>query len=285
MNKVFLNNEIIDSTEAKINCADSGFLYGAGLFEVMRASNGIVFALDEHLDRLIASSQKLQIQLRGDKKYIADAVYETLNANGLKEARVRLTATSGAMGIDNPEATLLITVSEFNAYPKEYYEKGILVVLNSYRQNPADVLSGHQTTSYFSRLTALAIAHHRRAAESIWFTVDHRLAEGCLCNVFTVKNSVLYTPSLAINILPGIARKTVLKLAEENSIKYEEKDISINGLLDSDEIFVTNVTSQVVPVVAIEAHNVGNSKPGTITKKIMALYNDFFNKEVQNVKS
>ncbi|MEN6386997.1 MAG: aminotransferase class IV [Phycisphaerales bacterium] len=278
--KVFFNTEIVDSSEARISCQDSGFLYGAGLFEVMRASNGIVFALDEHLDKLINSSIKLQIQLRGDKKYLADAVYETLNANGLKEARVRITVSSGAMATEKPEPTLLVSVSEFNAYPKEYYDKGILVVLNSYRQNPADVLSGHQTTSYFSRLMALAMAHQKRAAEALWFTVDHRLAEGCLCNVFIVKNSVLFTPSLKINILPGIARKTVLKLSAENSIKFEEKDLSINELLDSDEVFVTNVTSQIVPVVSIEAHNIGNSKPGTITKKIMELYTNFFNKSV-----
>lgn len=288
--KVFFNNEIIDSSDAKINCGDGGFLYGAGLFETMRASNGIVFALDGHLDRLFTSAEKLKINLRGDlpsqsygkagKKFIADAVYETLNANELKESRIRLTATSGVLNAEKPEPTLFITASEFGAYPKEYYENGILVVLNSYRQNPADVLSGHKTTSYFARITALAAAVQKRAAEAIWFTVDHRLAEGCVSNVFLVKDSVIYTPSLKAGILPGIARKTVLKLADENSIKYEEKDLSVNDLLGADEVFLTNVIMQVLPVVAIEAHNVGNAKPGTITKKIMALYTACFNTSV-----
>ncbi|HAL44881.1 MAG TPA: hypothetical protein DCP47_03040 [Phycisphaerales bacterium] len=279
--KVFLNNQIVDSSEAKINCGDGGFLYGAGLFETMRASNGIIFALDEHIDRLFASAEKLKINMRGDKKYVADAVYESLNANGLKEARIRLTATSGVLNTENSEPTLLVTAMEFGAYPKEYYEKGILVVLNSYRQNPADILSGHKTTSYFSRITALAVAIQKRAAEAIWFTVDHRLAEGCVSNVFIVKDSVLYTPSLKAGILPGIARKTVLKLAAENSIKCEEKDLSINDLLCADEVFVTNVIMQVLPVVAIEAHNVGNSKPGVITKKVMELYTQYFDKAVK----
>lgn len=278
--KVFLNNEIIDSSQAKVNCSDGGFLYGAGLFETMRASNGVVFALDEHLDRLFASAEKLKINLRGDKKFIADAVYETLNANELKEARIRITATSGAMGTETPEPTLYVTASEFAAYPKEYYEKGILVILNSYRQNPADILSGHKTTSYFARISALGVAHQKRAAEALWFTVDHRLAEGCVSNVFLVKNSVLYTPPLTTGVLPGIARKTVLKLAADNAIKCEQKDLSINDLLGADEVFITNVIMQVMPVTSIEAHSVGNAKPGTVTKKIMALYTDHFNKSV-----
>jgi len=279
--KIFLNNEIVDSAEAKISCSDAGFLYGAGLFETMRAANGIVFALDEHLNRLFTSAEKLNIKLRGDRKFFADRVYALLNANELKQARIRITATSGAMGLENPEPTLLITATDFETYPKEYYEKGILAVLNSYRQNPADVLSGHKSTSYFARISALAMAHQKRAAEAIWFTVDGRLAEGCVSNVFLVKNSVLLTPSLNAGILPGIARRTVLKLAQDNSIKAEEKDLSINDLLDADEIFLTNVIMQVLPVIAVEAHNVGNSKPGKITRQIMTIYDEYFNKAVQ----
>jgi branched-chain amino acid aminotransferase len=282
--KVFLNSKIVDSSQASISCADAGFLYGAGLFETMRASNGVVFALDNHLDRLFTSAEKLKIKLQGDRKSVADAVYQTLNANGLKEARIRLTVTSGAVSVENPEPTLLVTAVSFEPYPKEYYEKGIMVVLNSYRQNPADVLAGHKTTSYFSRISALEMAHQKRAAEALWFTVEGKLAEGCISNVFIVKNSVLYTPSLKAGILPGIARKTVLNLAAKNSIKAEEKDFGIEELLKADEVFITNVIMQVMPVIKIEAHDVSNAKPGAITKKITALYTKYFNKEVQNDK-
>jgi branched-chain amino acid aminotransferase len=284
MNKVFLNNEIIESSAAHISSADGGFLYGAGLFETMRASNGVVFALDDHLDRLFTSAEKLKIHLRGDKKFIADAVYETLNANELKEARIRLTATSGAISAETPEPTLFITAVNFEPYPKEYYDKGIMVVLNSYRQNPADVLAGHKTTSYFSRIHALGVAHQKRAAEALWFAIDGRLAEGCVSNVFLVKDSVLYTPSLTTGILPGIARKTVLNLAAKNSIQAEEKDLGIDELIGADEVFITNVIMQVMPVIKIEAHDVGSAKPGPVTGKIAALYIEHFNKEVQNDK-
>lgn len=277
MNKVFLNGQIVESSEAHINCADGGFLYGAGLFETMRASNGVVFALDDHLDRLFASAEKLKINIKGDKKFIADTAYETLNSNELKEARIRLTATSGAMNAEKSEPTLVITAVNFEPYPKSYYDKGIMVVLNSYRQNPDDVLSGHKTTSYFSRIFALGLAHQKRAAEALWFTTDGRLAEGCVSNVFIVKDSVLFTPSLKTGILPGIARKNILKLAGKNSIKIEEKELTIDDLLGADEIFITNVIMQVLPVIGVEAHNVGNAKPGPVTRRILALYTEFFN--------
>ncbi|MBN1787386.1 MAG: aminotransferase class IV [Sedimentisphaerales bacterium] len=277
MSKIFLNNQIVESSEASISCSDGGFLYGAGLFETMRASNGVVFALDDHLDRLFDSAAKLKINLRGDKKFFAKAVYETLNANKLKDARIRLTATSGAVSGENPEPTLLVTAVKFDPYPKEYYDKGIMVVLNSYRQNPADILAGHKTTSYFSRISALGMAHHKHAAEALWFTIDGRLAEGCVSNVFVVKDSVLFTPSLEVGVLPGIARKTVLNLAEKNLIKVCQEEFGIEELLAADEVFITNVIMQVMPVIKIEAHDVGNAKPGTMTKKIAALYTEFFN--------
>ncbi len=283
--KVFFNDDIVDSSQAFISCADGGFLYGAGLFETMRASNGVVFALDDHLDRFFASADKLNINLRGDKKFTADAVYETLNANELKEARIRLTATSGMVNAEKTEPTLLITAVNFEPYPKSYYDKGIMVILNSYRQNPQDVLAGHKTTSYFSRIFALSIAHQKRAAEALWFTTEGQLGEGCVSNVFIVKDSVVYTPSLKTGILPGIARKTVLSLAGKNSIKTEEKELTIDDLLGADEVFITNVIMQVMPVIGIEAHNVGNSKPGAMTKKIAAIYTEHFNKKVGLVRN
>ncbi|HBR19570.1 MAG: hypothetical protein A2Y13_03250 [Planctomycetes bacterium GWC2_45_44] len=281
MNKVFLNNSIVDSAEAKISHGDTGFLYGAGLFETMRAANGVVFALEDHLDRLFNSATKLGIISTGNKKFFADAIYQTLKANDLKDARIRLTATSGIVNADDEAVpTLLITAVKFEPYPKDYYQRGVLAILSPYRQNSTDALAGHKTTNYFSRLLALSLARQKHAAEALWFTVGGLLAEGSVSNVFVVKDSVVYTPSLEIGVLPGVARKHVCALAMKNSIKLEKKDLTIKELLDADEVFITNVIMQVMPVMKIEAHDVKDAKPGPITKKIMALYTEYFNKEV-----
>ncbi|MHC4705381.1 MAG: aminotransferase class IV, partial [Planctomycetota bacterium] len=173
--KVFLNDKLIDVDKACISVTDSGFLYGAGLFETMRSHNGVVFALADHLDRLFFSARNLSINNPYDKKYITDAVYEVLSANKLADARLRLTFTAGPMAEaeEDRKPTLLITATKFRSYPAEYYKNGVMVTLCPFRQNPNDPLCGHKTTSYYSRMIALNAAHRRRAAEALWFTVDN----------------------------------------------------------------------------------------------------------------
>jgi branched-chain amino acid aminotransferase len=275
--KIFLNDKLVDADKAYVPVTDSGLLYGAGLFETMRSYNGIVFELDSHLDRLFASAKALSINNPYDKKYFADAVYSVLKANSLTDARLRLTLTDGPMGQadENRKPTVIIAATKLQPYPAEYYKKGVLVILSPFRQNPAGPLCGHKTTSYYSRLICLNIAHQKNAAEALWFTTDNRLAEGCISNVFLVKNSVLYTPLTTTPVLPGVARKTVFEIASKNSIKVSEKDLSIDDLLNADEVFLTNVIMQVMPVVGIEKHTVGNGKVGQTTEKLRNLFEEF----------
>ena len=274
--KVFFNEKIIDIDKACISVSDSGFLYGAGLFETMRSYNGKVFSLEDHLDRLFFSANALSIKIDYDRKYITDAVNKVLEENNLTDARLRLTVSGGSMSLsqEKQQSTLLITATQLQLYPKEYYDKGVLVVLCPYRQNPYDPTCGHKTTSYFPRMLALQMAHQKRAAESLWFTVDNRLAEGCVSNVFLVKDSIVYTPPLYTPILAGVARKTVCKLALKDSIELVEKDLKINDVLGADEIFLTNVIMQVMPVVQVEKHSVGQGKVGEMTRKILSLFQE-----------
>ena len=279
--KVFLNDKLVDIDKACISVTDSGFLYGAGLFETMRSHNGVVFALADHLDRLFASVDVLSINNPYDREYIAEAIDKVLSANKLTDARLRLTLTNGPMTESEQQrkSTLLITAAKFRSYPPEYYKKGVMVVLCPFRQNPIDPLSGRKTTSYFSRMIALNLAHQKKAAESLWFTVDNRLAEGCISNVFLVKNSKLYTPPIKTPVLPGVARKTVCQLALQNSIELIEKDLTIDEVLAADETFLTNVIMQVMPVVGVEKHIVGNGKVGLIAKELKEKFDELLEKQ------
>jgi branched-chain amino acid aminotransferase group I len=278
--KLFLNDNIVEIENAKIQANDGGFLYGAGLFETMRAYNGVVFRLSDHLDRLVSSAKALSIEHTYSRDYLADAVQKTLEANALTDARVRLTLSAGAMSQsqNNSAATLLVTAAKLQPYPSEYYKKGVLVALCPFRQNVTDPTCGHKTTSYFSRMLALKLAHEKKAAEALWFTTDGRLAEGCISNVFLIKDSRIYTPAINTPVLPGIARKTVCEIAAANKIELVEKDLTIDDLLAADEVFITNVIMQVMPVVGVEKHTVGRGKPGTITKNIQNYYDEFIKK-------
>jgi branched-chain amino acid aminotransferase len=279
--QVFLNDKLVDVDKAAISVTDSGFLYGAGLFETMRSHNGVVFALNDHLDRLFVSAEVLSINNPYPREYITEAINKVLRANELTDARLRLTLTNGPMSgsEEQRKSTLLITAAKLQPYPPEYYKKGVMVVLCPFKQNLIDPTSGRKTTSYFPRMVALNLAHQKRAAEALWFTVDNRLAEGCISNVFLVKDSELFTPPIATPVLPGVARKTVCRLAKENSIKLTEKDLSIDDVLGADEIFLTNVIMQVMPITKVEKHTVGDGRIGPVTKKLHKSFEELVKKE------
>jgi len=284
--KVFLNDKLVDLDKACISVTDSGFLYGAGLFETMRSYNGVVFSLADHLDRLFFSTAALSVNHTYDKEYITGAVYKVLRANKLADARLRLTLTSGPMSQSDEQrkATLLITATKLQPYPPEYYKKGVLVVLCPFRQNLTEPIYGHKTTSYFSRMIGLNLAHQKKAAEALWFTIDNRLAEGCISNVFLVKDSALYTPPIVTPVLAGVARKTVCQIALRNSIKLVEKDLHIDDVLAADEIFLTNVIMQIMPVSSVEKHTVGNGKVGAMTKKLQEKFDEFIKRQCRKTK-
>jgi D-amino acid aminotransferase len=268
--KVFLNDGLVDVEQAHISATDSGFLYGAGLFETMRSRHGYVFRLRDHLERLRRSADALAITHTYSNEYLEQAIDKLLAANELTDARLRLTLTNGPLleAEEQRKPTLLITATEFRPYPADYYRTGVLVVLCPFRQNPTDPACGHKTTSYYPRLLALNLAHQNRAAEAIWFTTDNRVAEGCVSNVFVVKKSVLYTPPVGTPVLPGIARKTVCALAQKQSIELVEKDLYIADVLEADEIFLTNVIMEVLPVNSVEKHAVGDGKVGPVTRQL-----------------
>lgn len=273
---IYLNNAIVSEQDASISVSDAGFLYGSGLFETMRAQQGVVFGIKFHLNRLYNSANELGFNLNKAPEDLIQAVYDLLKANDLTDARIRLTLSAGAPDPDDdkPDPTILITAVPLVPYAKDCYDKGILAILCPFRQNPADPLAGHKSTSYFNRMLGLRKAHEQQAAEALWFTTDGYLAEGCVSNVFLVKDNCLLTPPLGTPVLPGIARQTVCELAKANQIALEEKALTIDDLLKADEVFITNVIMKVMPVVHIEQHAVGNASVGPVTQQLMGLLDE-----------
>ena len=272
--KVFLNDGIVDSDKAVVSISDSGLLYGMGLFETMRSCGGVVFAIDDHIERLFASAGALSINTGDyDGEFIRAALGQVLEANGLSDARIRLTLTSGSIGnVEEQRPTLFITATEFQEYPKEYYEKGATVALTMYKQEVSNPTFGHKTINYLPRMLALNTARGKGAVESLWFTADNRLAEGCVSNVFLVKGSKVFTPPLDTPVLGGVARKNVCELAAGNGIEVEEKELFVDDLLEADEVFLTNVIMGVMPVTKIEAKKVGDGKVGEVSRKLKQLF-------------
>ena len=273
--RIFLNGDLVPVEQARLSVFDAGFLHGAGLFETMRAYAGKVYRLDEHLDRLLASAKALLVPIAHDKADLRKAVQQTLTANALSEARVRLTVSRGDLRQD-PDAeqvhTTVITASALVAYPQEFYQKGMTVVVSDSKLNSSDPVARHKSTNYLSRLLVLRKAQQLRAGESLWFTEHNHLGEGCVSNVFLVKNGELLTPGVDEPILPGITRAVVLELAIGQEIPVSEKVLTIDDVLAADEIFLTNSIMEVMPVCRFEKHVVGDEKPGPMTQRLADLY-------------
>ena len=279
---VFLNGGFTDADQARISVWDGGWLHGAGLFETMRAYHGRVFRLDAHLDRLMASAEKLLFPLERPDLPLTSDFDGLLSRNELSEARLRLTVSAGPMiGLESgegntnhgrPKLTVCATASPLTLYPPELFAKGMTVAISSYKVSPDDPVAGHKCTCYLPRLLALREARARRCGEALWFTTNNRLSEGSISNVFVVGGGKLATPPLDTPVLPGITRAAIIELAAAAGIEVEQKPLTINDLLDADEVFLTNSIMEVMPVCQVEKREIGAGKPGPLTKRLAGEY-------------
>lgn len=275
---VYLNDRVLPAGEATVSVFDAGLTHAAGLFETMRAYHGRVMRINDHLERLLASAATLDLLIPVTAAQLQHAVYEVLDANKLKEARIRLVVTPGnvprpdQVEVVESHPTILATATKVQPHPAEQYTSGWRVCISPYKTNRLDPLSGHKTLAYLPRLMAMKDAASRRCNESLWFTTENTLAEGSVCNVFVVKEGVIRTPPVNTPILPGTVRKAVIEQARDACIPVEETAIDITMLLEAQEVFLTGSVLEVMPVTGIEKHVVGDGKPGAVTRRVMEMY-------------
>ena len=274
---VYVSGDFVPRKEARISALDAGVLLGAGLFETLRTYGGRPFRLQAHLARLRASGEFFRIFIRESDSQVAEAVARLVEANGLADARVRLTATRGPLAdaVDNdeaPPATLIITAGPMTPYPAELYENGATVVVSDIRISADDPTVYHKTIGYLRNLLALRDAHRARATEALIFNTKGRLAEGSLSNVFVVSGGRLLTPPVEEGLLAGITRAAVLELAAETGVPAEQKPLSARAVLDADEMFLTNSIMELLPVGRVERKEIGDGRPGPVTKRLASAY-------------
>jgi branched-chain amino acid aminotransferase len=277
--RVYLNGKVVDSSEAKVTIFDGGLLHGAGLFETMRAYDGVIFRLSDHLVRLQASGEALSLFQLDDKDVedLAEGLRELLAANELTDARVRLTMTTGDLrpGLGGGQAagpTVFATATVMTHYPRELYENGMTVLISRYKQSRQDPTAGCKTLGYLSRLMSLREAQAQECGEALWFTHENLLSEGAISNIFIVSGKVIKTPPVDTPVLPGVTRKAVIELATDEKISIQEIPLTINDLLSADEVFLTNSIMEIMPVCRVERHAIGDERPGALTRRIADLY-------------
>jgi len=283
--KVYLNGKLIDGDEAKVTVFDAGLQHGVGLFETMRSHRGSIFRLGAHVSRLKTSAAQFGMVIDGDDESFAHAIGELLTANGLSDARIRITVTAGSVRVGihvsaQSPPTTLITCGALAPMDEQVYQNGVGVLLSDYRLSRTDPIARHQTTSFLPRLLALRTAQRTGMADAVWFTESGYLAGGSTGNIFLFKDDRLMTPSLDLPVVDGITRKAVLEIARELQIPVEEGKYSLQDLLSATEIFHTSSAMEIVPVVAIEKHSVGDRAVGTVTRTFLQKYRRLVRKEL-----
>jgi len=281
--KIYINGKFVPEEKALVSIFDRGFLYGDGAFETMRAYNGEVFKLEEHIKRLLATLRALKIKPPAEIFKSSQLLNLVLKENHLENAYLRLGVTRGK-GEGGFEITkemkppLYIIVKPFKPYPESFYQKGVKAAIVSIRKTPSSSLNSKlKTHNFLPNILAKIEAKKKGAFEGIMLDQKGYICEGAVSNIFFVKGGILFTPSTQCDILEGITRNTVLELAKKLKIPVKEGKFKTQSLYSADECFLTNSLIEILSVKKIDSFLIGNGKPGEITKVLISTYKSLVN--------
>ena len=270
----WLNGVQRSADEALLSPLDRGFTLADGLFETMRATKGIVFRLDAHLDRLCAGARLLEIPLPPGLRDHVSAAARAAFTSGYVHASVRLTVTRGPAppGLappPHPAPTFALAVAPL-APPSA--PKPIVAAMASARRNEYALTSGVKTLSYTESVVALAQAKAAGADDAIFLDTTGHVSEATASNLFAVIDGVLVTPPLGCGVLPGITRAIVLDLAPTLGLSAVEREMAEPELALASELFLTSSIREIAPLVRIATMAIGSGRVGPVTTKLIDAY-------------
>jgi branched-chain amino acid aminotransferase len=251
---------------------DLAVLRGIGICDIMRTFHGKPYFLDEHIERLMESGEKIGLALPWTRSDIKQIVVDTLGKNpGLEEVNIRIVITGGSSPdfmTPSGRPRLIVMITPNNKLPEKWYTRGVKVI-TLVQERP---LAGAKVTAYIPAAMALNQARAAGAVEVIYIDRNHNALEGTTSNLFAFFNNTLVTPP-ADGILKGITRKVILSLAQDR-FDISETPLPLETLLTADEVFITGTNKGVVPVVTIDDTPIGDGRPGPNTRVLMTALSD-----------
>ncbi len=268
-----VNGQVLPLAEVRISALDRGFLFGDAVYEVLRVYDGKAWQLEEHLARLGRSLEAIRI--RGiDLARLRGRIRQLIDAGPFREAIVYVQITRGAAPrkhVFPADATPLelVFVQEFLDPYVQARQNGAAVISHAeVRWKRCDIKS----TNLLGNVLAAQAAHEAGAVEAIFHDPDGTLTEGTHTSLFGVLNGKLLTAPATPAILPGITRRLILRLAQEEGVPVEEHVLKLADLSVVSELFLTGTTSEVLPVVRVDARAIGDGRPGPITRRLQEAY-------------
>jgi len=247
---VWIDGKLLDVDAARISPLDRGLTVGDGVFETLRVYGGIPFAWSRHSARLAYSAAGLGLALPDDAVLRA-ATEAVLAANGLQEARVRVTVTGGE-GPPGSSRAGAIPSAFIVAVPFEPARATTRTAIAPWTRNERSATAGLKTISYAANVRALAYAQERGADEALFANTSGNLCEATGSNVFVVVDGVALTPPATAGCLLGVTRGLLLELAGGCGVEAHETDVPMTALTSVSEAFLTSTTREVQAIAMID---------------------------------
>ncbi len=273
--EVYVDGKFYPKSEAKVSVFDHGLLYGDGIFEGIRAYNGVVFKLREHIERLYKSAHMIMLVIPTTKEEMIQKTLETLRKNKMRDAYIRLVVTRGIgdLGLNPrkcPKPTIIIITDTIALHMAGAKETGIAAMISWVKRDPVDATSHEiKSLNYLNSILAKIEANIAGVDEAICLDKNGFVCEGVAENIFMVRNAKLYTPPTYTGALHGITAESVQDLAKKLGYEVKEKSITPFELFNADEVFFTGTAAEIIPVREINKRQINDGKPGPITRRLM----------------
>ncbi len=275
MGMTWLNGELVDGETARLPVTDHGLLYGDGCFEGIRAYGGRIFKLGAHLRRMYRSAAKLRLDPPYPMEKIDQAIRDTLAANGMTDAYIRLVFTRGVgtLGLHPfrcPSSSAFIITDTIELYPPRLYEEGMHVIVAGHRRVPRECLDpAIKSLNYLNNILAKIEAIDANVLEAIMLNIDGDVSECTGDNIFVVSDGTIATPPASAGILHGITRQFVIdELAPGLGYRAEERRMKMDDVLAADEVFLTGTAAEIIGVTKVDGNVIGSGRVGPVTTKL-----------------
>ena len=269
-----MNGEFFSKKEASVSIFDRGFLFSDSVYEVTAVLDGNLVDWKEHFARLIRSLGHLNLENNFQEKDFYQIQKKLINENQLKEGLCYVQVTRGVADRDFNFAkksllpTVVIFTQEKQILNNVASKVGIkIITVPDDRWRRRDI----KTTQLLAQSLAKTYAIQKGVDDSL-LVQDGFINECSSSNVFIIKEKNIITPNLSNDILGGITRSSLIKFCKKNSIEIKEQKISVDDLMDAQEVFLTSSTGFVIPVIDIDGRQVGNGLVGDRVKEIQRIY-------------
>ncbi len=282
---VYVDGRFYPKDEAKVSVFDHGFLYGDGVFEGIRAYNGRVFRLQEHLQRLYDSAKAIALEIPVSIDEMREIVLESCRRNDLRDAYIRLVVSRGKgdLGLDPrkcPRPTVICIADSIALYPADLYTKGMRIMTVPTRRNGVENLNPRiKSLNYLNNILAKIEANNAGYAEVLMLNEQGVVVECTGDNIFLVKGRRLLTPPAWVGILEGITRGAVMEIAREAGLEVREEVFTRLDVWLADECFLTGTAAEAIPVVECDGRKIGAGVPGPVTGDLIQRFRALCHRE------